>query len=131
MAMHPFLPFCATLQGRAVSCHQMRSMNALSSSVVSYSFQHMVQNQMTPSYPAFSQTASLEEFQQQQQQQQQAAAQSASQQPAAQSPATASDPQFKTSTEPSPTVSTVTNGVEQQTVSAMQTDAILIHTTSV
>ena len=78
--------------------------------------QHMVQNQMTPSYPAFSQTAGIEEFQQQ-------TGAIPTQAPTPAAAAVAADPQaqFKTATDQaqSAAVTTVTNGVEQQTVSVL------------
>ena len=76
----------------------------------------MVQNQMTPSYPAFSQTPGIEEFQQQ-------TGAIPTQAPTPTAAAVAADPQaqFKAATDQtqSAAVTTVTNGVEQQTVSVL------------
>ena len=74
-------------------------------------FQHMVQNQMTPSYPQFATQTGIEEYQQQQ-----AAAAAIP----TQAPVTVTDPQaqFKEQSQPAP-VTLTTNGVEQQTVSLL------------
>ncbi|KAK2191991.1 hypothetical protein NP493_41g03022 [Ridgeia piscesae] len=73
---------------------------------------HMVQNQMAPgTFPQFAQTPGLEEFQQPS-----AGAMTAGAIPiAAQPPTTVTDPQTQY-TDPQGTVSTATNGVEQQTM---------------